>query len=267
MSAEAKWADLLPRIVSAVLLIAICGVEIYIGGLPFSILVWLACGLMTWELARMFDAAMPVAAGFVSAIALMLVEQLPILLGNHAFSVPLILAAMLVGVALVTRDRWLYGIFAIWIVLGCYAFLVIRHLAGLDWMLWLVAVVIVSDILGYFAGRLLGGPKFWPRISPKKTWSGTVAGWFGAALVGVVMAVLLDSTIALWLAALVSAATAFAGQLGDIAESAVKRRVGVKDSSALIPGHGGVLDRFDAMLGAGAFALLLWFSDLLPVTP
>jgi phosphatidate cytidylyltransferase len=267
MSAEAKWADLLPRIVSAVILIIICGVEIYIGGLPFSILVWFACGLMTWELARMFGARSPLALGVMGAIVLMLVEQLPVMLGSHALSLPLIVAAALVGALQIARDKWIYIVFAMWILVGSYAFLVIRHVAGLEWLLWLVAVVIVSDIAGYFAGRMLGGPKFWPRVSPKKTWSGTVAGWGGAALVGLATVVIMGGTIALWLAALLSAVTAFAGQMGDIAESAVKRRVGIKDSSALIPGHGGVLDRFDAMLGAGAFALLLWYFDFLPGTP
>src|SRR5690606_1989766 len=103
------------------------------------------------------------------------------------------------------------------------------------WLFWLVFVVIATDVAGYFAGRAFGGPKFWPGVSPKKTWSGTAAGWMAAALVG---AVFLSITTAgrdlIW----ISACVAFASQLGDIAESAVKRRMGVKDSSALILGHG-----------------------------
>lgn len=114
---------------------------------------------------------------------------------------------------------------------------------GLVLTLWLLAVVIASDIMGYFAGRLLGGPKFWPRISPKKTWSGTIAGWMGALIVGWAFSGALGSVVILF-----SPIVAFAGQMGDIAESAIKRRVGVKDSSNLIPGHGGVLDRFDAVI-------------------
>jgi phosphatidate cytidylyltransferase len=106
---------------------------------------------------------------------------------------------------------------------------------------------VVSDVAGYFAGKALGGPKFWPGISPKKTWSGTAAGWAGAACVGAAFARPLEAGAVL---IPVSVLVAFAGQMGDIAESAVKRMQGVKDSSALIPGHGGVLDRFDAMLGA-----------------
>jgi phosphatidate cytidylyltransferase len=119
--------------------------------------------------------------------------------------------------------------------------------AGASVILWLVAVVVASDVLGYFAGRMLGGPKFWPSVSPKKTWSGTVAGWIGAALVGAGFVILSGAS---WVLMPVSALVAFAGQMGDIAESWVKRRAGVKDASQLIPGHGGVLDRFDALIGA-----------------
>ena len=131
---------------------------------------------------------------------------------------------------------------------------------GLVLTLWWLAVVIASDIMGYFAGRLLGGPKFWPRVSPKKTWSGTVAGWIGALIVGWAFSGTLGSVVILF-----SPIVAFAGQMGDIAESAIKRRAGVKDSSNLIPGHGGVLDRFDAVIfaalivaGAGVLCPFPW---------
>ena len=113
---------------------------------------------------------------------------------------------------------------------------------------------VASDVLGYFAGRMLGGPKFWPAISPKKTWAGTVAGWIGAAVVGMVVVLVSGAG---WLLVPFSALVAFAGQLGDIAESWVKRRAGVKDASSLIPGHGGVLDRFDALIGAVVLVMAL----------
>ena len=122
---------------------------------------------------------------------------------------------------------------------------------------WLIAVVVTTDIAGYFAGRIIGGPKFWPRVSPKKTWSGTVAGWIAAAAVGALFAGALGNGI-IWLSVLVS----FAGQMGDAAESALKRSKGVKDASALIPGHGGVFDRFDAMMGAALFITLAGFAGL-----
>ena len=98
------------------------------------------------------------------------------------------------------------------------------------------------------------GPKFWPKVSPKKTWSGTVAGWVGAAAVGYGFHAAGQGPVALvWVSPLI----AFAGQLGDIAESAIKRRAGVKDSSSLIPGHGGLLDRFDALAFAAVLTAVL----------
>jgi phosphatidate cytidylyltransferase len=121
-------------------------------------------------------------------------------------------------------------------------------------MLWLVVVVVATDVLGYFAGRMIGGPKFWPRVSPKKTWAGTLFGWLGAALVG--LGFMLYTGVGAGLIG-VSVAVSMASQMGDIAESAIKRKMDVKDSSSLIPGHGGLLDRFDGMLGASLFLLLI----------
>jgi len=121
--------------------------------------------------------------------------------------------------------------------------------------------VVVSDVAGYFAGRSLGGPKFWPRIRPKKTWSGTIAGWVGAGIVGALFAGPTGAGLALMP---VSILVGFAGQMGDISESAIKRLREVKDSSNLIPGHGGVLDRFDAMLGAALLVVILWVLGLMP---
>lgn len=128
-----------------------------------------------------------------------------------------------------------------------------RDGSGLVWMLWLMLVVIATDVAGYFAGKAFGGPKFMPRISPKKTWSGTSAGWAAAAVVGIGFMIQLGAGIGL---VLVSVAVSFAAQLGDIAESAIKRYAGVKDASALIPGHGGLMDRFDGLMAAALFVLL-----------
>jgi len=126
---------------------------------------------------------------------------------------------------------------------------------GIIGLLWVVLIVVASDILGYFAGRIVGGPKFWPRVSPKKTWSGTIAGWIGAGVVGAVFAGYgFEGPLGGGASVIVlSVLAAFAGQMGDIAESAIKRFAGIKDSSNLIPGHGGLLDRFDALTGAALF--------------
>jgi phosphatidate cytidylyltransferase len=144
--------------------------------------------------------------------------------------------------------------FTVMILLAGYGMMQVRDDMGFGWMIWLVLVVVVTDVFGYFAGRLFGGPKFWPAVSPKKTWSGTGAGWVGAALVGLLFSI--NTGAGLQLVG-ISIAISMASQMGDIAESGMKRKMGVKDSSNLIPGHGGLLDRFDGMLGASLFLLII----------
>jgi phosphatidate cytidylyltransferase len=116
------------------------------------------------------------------------------------------------------------------------------------------AVVWGSDIFAYFGGRLIGGPKLWPRVSAGKTWSGTLTGLVAGAALGV-CAVWLGGgpALATWQVFLVGLAAAAISQIGDLFESAIKRRFGVKDSSNLIPGHGGVMDRLDGFIFACAF--------------
>jgi phosphatidate cytidylyltransferase len=229
---------------------------IWAGGPVFAALVSALAGLMVWEASRMFAAPGAVRAGLLTAVVLALALWQP-----GVVVLPLLLAAALVVVGAAPRNRAPLLAVTVWVLFGCYAMGLLRAAAGAVWILWLVSVVIVSDLAGYFAGRGLGGPKFWPSISPKKTWSGTIAGWLGAAVIGSIFAGPTGAGLAL---VPVSVLVGFAGQMGDIAESAAKRLCDVKDSSGLIPGHGGALDRFDAMLGAAVLALILWAVGLLP---
>ena len=108
-----------------------------------------------------------------------------------------------------------------------------------------------TDVAAYFAGRLVGGPKLWPSVSPGKTWSGAIAGAFAGAALGLLLSAWASRIDRLfWL----GLAAAIVSELGDLFESAFKRRFGVKDSSRLIPGHGGLMDRLDAFIAASAFA-------------
>jgi len=127
---------------------------------------------------------------------------------------------------------------------------------GLLTALWLVLVVVAADVGAYFAGRFLGGPKLAPKISPNKTISGAVGGLLLAVTVGCLVSIAGDAG-RLWVVALVSLLTAMASQVGDLAESSAKRRHGVKDSSNILPGHGGALDRFDGLLAAILLVALL----------
>ncbi|MCZ7675908.1 MAG: phosphatidate cytidylyltransferase [Roseovarius sp.] len=256
MSGAARWDDLVPRVVSGVVLAAAGGLILWLGGWVFALAVCAVGGVMAWEAARLFAAPAPVQDGLLAGLALVLG-----VLVTGVWALLPVLVAALVTATRAGRDRRLCFGFQAWVLLAVLALVTLRNEAGLVWALWLVAVVVVTDVAGYFAGRSFGGPKFWPRVSPKKTWAGTVAGWAAAAAMGVLFAPLTGAGVVL---APVSVPVAFAGQMGDIAESAVKRRAGVKDSSTLIPGHGGLLDRFDALMGAAAAAALMWALGAIP---
>ncbi len=250
-----RWSDLGPRVISAVAMMALGAVEIWLGGRSFHIFVGVIIGLMLWELVRMVrpdGRQMAIVVGVLGALATAFILEFNAWLSLLVMLGMLILLGVVLGIMAGHRRRMGMA-YACLILLGGLSLLVVRDNLGIGWIAWLIGVVIASDVAGYFAGKTFGGPKFWPAISPKKTWSGTVAGWVGAAVVGYVFSLGSGVTIQVVILSLV---LAFAAQMGDIAESAIKRRTGVKDSSALIPGHGGVLDRFDGLLGA-AVALLI----------
>ncbi|MCC5970915.1 MAG: phosphatidate cytidylyltransferase [Pararhodobacter sp.] len=251
---DARFGDLKARVLSALVMVAVGLGALWAGGHVLAALAVVLAGLLGWELFRMMVPDAPQgraeAHGVVAAIV---VAVFSYTWGGLISVAGLVLAAGLVA-ARMPRDKGIFGAYMALILLAAHGFIVLRGEYGLAWILWLVLIVIASDVAGYFAGRVIGGPKFWPRFSPKKTWSGTVAGWMLAAVVGYVFMDILGVGAGL---IAVSVLLGFAGQMGDIAESAIKRRYGVKDSSNLIPGHGGVLDRFDAMIAVTALALLL----------
>jgi phosphatidate cytidylyltransferase len=244
------WDDLLLRLASGGAVAGIGIAALWVGGVWLLVFTVAIATVMVWELARMLDPHGPalMLAG-VAGGALLLAELMP-----PAYALPLLMAPSMVGFGQLARHRSVFMIFTLAVLLAAYGFFILRGEFGPFWMLWLVLVVIATDIFGYFAGRFIGGPKFWPRVSPKKTWSGTVAGWVAAAAVGLAFVMGMASNFEL---IGISIAVSMASQMGDIAESAVKRRVGVKDSSSLLPGHGGLFDRFDGMLGASVFFLLV----------
>lgn len=120
---------------------------------------------------------------------------------------------------------------------------------GLAMTLWLLLVVWTADVAAYFVGRAVGGPRLAPKVSPGKTWSGFVGGLAGAMLMGAAVT-MVNGPFRLMTALVLAAVVAVAAQIGDLAESMLKRQAGVKDAGTLIPGHGGVLDRVDGLLFA-----------------
>lgn len=259
MTGTDRWSDLLPRIASAAVMLAAGGYAVWAGGVVFTVLLAACCGGMAWELARMLQPgsrAVPLQLGALAGAAVLAAAYIPV-----QFVLPVLAAPALTGFSQIGAQRRYWLSFSLWVLLAGFGFIWLRNQMGMDWMIWLIGVVVVTDVAGYFAGKIIGGPKFWPRVSPKKTWSGTSAGWAGAAVVGAVFA--LTSGTGFWLV-LLSVLISMASQAGDVAESALKRKMGVKDSSALIPGHGGLFDRFDGMLGASAMVIILMLFGALP---
>jgi phosphatidate cytidylyltransferase len=209
-----RWADLGPRALSAAVMLPLALYCLFAGGWAWNAMVLAATVALLWEWWRMWR----LRPGGRPALSL---------LGGWAY--------MLAGAASL---HWLRADSAV----------------GLMDVLFLLAVVWSSDIGAYVAGRVIGGPKLAPRISPGKTWSGALGGLAAAMLVGL----LVSRQFApgpLSHVLLVAAVLSVASMLGDLLESACKRHYGVKDSSRLIPGHGGVFDRLDGVLGAAPVAV------------
>lgn len=159
---------------------------------------------------------------------------------------------LLIGMERQQDLRWIVG-GAAYIVLGFLAFFGVRQVGA---MAWLLTVIWSTDTAAYEIGRRYGKHKLAPAISPNKTWEGAVSGLIAGSILGMIAALI--TTDAGWFAAfIVSLFISGVGQIGDLVESKVKRLAGVKDSGNLLPGHGGILDRFDSLLLASMFMFFL----------
>jgi phosphatidate cytidylyltransferase len=254
-AAEQGSRNLLMRVVAALVLAPSAIAIAYAGGWPWATLVTLAAIGLFVEWLTIIGAAREtrvVASGMVAlAIA-------GVCLATGRIDASLVALALgVAGVALLAPQR------RIWTTAGfCYAaaaqlasvLVRLDQTSGFTALILILLVVWVTDIGGYFAGRGIGGPKLWPRVSPSKTWAGALGG-FAASLVvaGGFAAFGVGKTGPMLL---LGAALSVVSQLGDLFESAVKRRFGVKDSSHIIPGHGGLLDRLDGFVAAVVLAAI-----------
>lgn len=259
----AQLADLRTRVLTASLIAPAALLCIWWGGAWWSGLMLLCVAGLGWEWVRLCGGQSRRLPG-----ALVLV---PVLLG----AVCAVLNWPLAGLAVVGLGavlayamagdlpaRWL-GFGVLYIGVAGIALLELRHdgATGRGNVVFLFLVVWASDIAAYFTGRFLGGPKLAPAISPNKTWSGSLGGLMGALVVGVAAALALGGGAPLGAIAAVALLLGLATQSGDMFESWIKRRFGVKDSSGLLPGHGGLLDRLDGVLAAAPVAALIGLAS------
>ena len=228
---------------------------VWLGGWIFGGLVALAAGLMYWEWQGLYGARgqrANVAAAFCGAGPLLFLGA-----GAEAALIGCLIYVVAVGLAARRTGPLFPAAGFAYIYLACISLVWLRALdpAGLVTVIWLGVAVVMTDSCAYFTGRTLGGPKLAPKISPKKTWSGLIGGIAGAAAGGGVLAAVVDADIGT--VVLVSGVLAVVAQIGDLAISKAKRAFDVKDSSNIIPGHGGVLDRFDGILSSSLTMVLL----------
>ncbi|MGD0847200.1 phosphatidate cytidylyltransferase [Bradyrhizobium sp.] len=250
--------NLLMRVIAALVLAPLALAIAYAGGWLWTVLATLASiGLyVEWlTIVRASHETRVVAAGIVA----LAISGLCLAMGRIDAAL-LALVVGLAGVALLSSERrgWTAAGF-LYAAAAEIASVLVRldQTKGFAALILILLVVWVTDIGGYFAGRGIGGPKLWPRVSPKKTWAGAVGGFAASLVVAAGFAALgLGKTGPILL---LGAALSVASQLGDLFESAVKRRFGVKDSSHIIPGHGGLLDRLDGFVAAIVVAAIFGF--------
>ncbi len=250
-------SDLPARAAAGLVMMALALSSAWAGGWWFALFWLLAALAVLWEWQTLAVADnrtlwLPGAAGLVVA-AYLAHEAQP-----AASLMALLAGALATGLAArgASRDMRLWtaaGVFYAGGMLVAVGLLRASSPLGLRAILWLFAVVWGTDIMAYFGGRLIGGPKLWVRVSPGKTWSGFGVGIVCGAAAGLLAA---PASVGVFMLGLAAGAAA---QGGDLAESAIKRHFGVKDSSRLIPGHGGFMDRLDGFIAAALLAAIVGF--------
>ena len=250
--------NLLLRIIAALVMAPLAIAIAYVGG-------WLWTGLVTAAAIGLYVEWLAIIGArkprlvLVGVLILLGVGWLDVGHINEIYLSALVVLGVL-AVALLSSERRLWtavGIgYALAASIGSSA-VRLDPIWGFSALMLVLLVVWATDIGGYFAGRLIGGPKLWPQVSPKKTWAGAIGGFaaslgvaagFAAFDLGKILPMLLLGTV-----------LSIASQLGDLFESAVKRRFGVKDSSRIIPGHGGLMDRLDGFVAAILLAAIFGF--------
>ena len=266
-----SYSELVLRLISACILVGITVLGIYGGQFSFTCLVVIVSAFMLWEWCSLVSAEKFFTSFGISLVIVSLAIFCVYIEGLHISLLALVLGASAITVIgyfsyIAQRSAIWLGCALLYIGLPCAVMVWFRtdEAYGITAVLYLFSLVWITDSFAYLFGRALGGAKLWPAISPNKTWSGFIGGLTGSIVVGAVFSYYLEHVE--WLPLIfISIVLGTVAQLGDLAESALKRNFGIKDTSSLIPGHGGILDRVDSLvfvvLIAGCFAFLVDASN------
>jgi phosphatidate cytidylyltransferase len=254
-AAGAGQRNLVTRIASAIVLVPLAIAAAWAGGWYWAALVTLcAIGLFVeWLTVTGASGNAPLVVTGAAILAI----SAPFLALREVDIALLMLALGVVAVAFRASTARVWAIAGfLYAAAALVASIVVRLDAGQGFIALVFVLLLVwcTDIGGYFAGRTIGGPKLWPRVSPNKTWAGAVGGFVASLMVAAAFAMNGFGRIGPLL--MIAAALSVASQLGDLFESAIKRRFGVKDSSHIIPGHGGLMDRLDGYVAAVVLAAI-----------
>lgn len=252
------WTNLGLRVASAVVLVPAALAAAWFGGWPYLVLIAIGVALLAIEWGGMSAPVAPTRVAAAVAAAVLIA----VFIGYRgdfvwAWGAILLTAAFAAVVARGVAERpadAAFGVLYIAPAALCLVWLrdtggVMSH-QGHWWIMMLFAATWAADIGAFAVGSTLKGPKLWPRFSPNKTWSGFIGGLVAATAAGSLMAGMSVFHLNVWAAAFIGLAVGVATMAGDLWESAIKRRFGVKDSGDLIPGHGGLLDRVDGLMFA-----------------
>lgn len=251
------WSNLRLRILSAVVLVPLVLAIVWFGGPAFLLLLSVAVAVLAAEWGVMAAPEAPYRIAFLVGAGV-LAGVFTAYLGDMAMGWLILPLAAVAAAGLARLGGWGQrsadaALGVLYIGAPSMALLWLRLAAsGRDWTLMLLACCWSADIFAFLVGSALKGPKLWPRFSPNKTWSGFIGGLLAAALAAVLVVWLAkgEADPSLGWAGPVGLLTGFSTMAGDLWESMLKRRFGVKDSGALIPGHGGLLDRVDGLMFA-----------------
>ena len=263
------FADLALRIVTGLAFGVVAISALLAGGPWFVILIAVLSALMAYEWRKIsLKEEEPAVAGF--QILAVVGAAVMAHFGDLKMAIAFLLAVAGAGAmadALLKRTAGWGLVGALYVGFAAICLIGLRGDAveGKYVIYWLAMTVIATDVGAYFSGRIIGGPKLWRRVSPNKTWAGLAGAMVLSAICSAVFSQLALGYVELFLS-LLAALTAIVAQSGDLIESAYKRHFGVKDSGAILPGHGGVLDRLDGMLSATLFvAIITLFRDGAPI--
>lgn len=252
---KSKVKSFLQRLIVTVVLVPLVIFCIMNGYNTVYLLALLGASLLSWEWASMIKNSRPV----FYAITYFFVAVTAILLGSPVAFIFSLISAFVLSFFKSKGEahRWLLLLGIPYISIGFGSIIEIYTLYGSQMVLWFMFVIWAVDIGGYIFGCSIKGPKLAPKISPHKTWAGLIGGIILAIAVSYCICKYFDAMSVVKVYMIMASVLAVIAQIGDLIESAIKRHLGLKDSSNIIPGHGGVFDRVDGLIFAAPFAVLM----------